>query len=292
LAGGDLARKELRRFEPDQLPEWVESESGLRAYPAFVDRGDHVDLAVFESPDEARRRHRGGLRRLLLIRLTDLRRRLARQLPLDARASLAWAAIDSPDRLRADIVDHALGGLLDGAEHDPRTRVDFERLAEALADRLGRAANERALLIQSALHGYAAIGPELAPPLMGFAAASFDDLREQLRDLFPADLGVSVGNERRKEYPRWLKGMNLRLPRLQEDPRRDQARMLVVQAFRDRLSALTESTAGTDERDALRWLLEELRVSLFAQELGTREPVSERRIERRLSALEAERQGR
>ncbi len=287
LAGGDLARQELRRFEPDELPEWVESESGLRAYPAFVDRGDHVDLAVFESPDEARSRHRGGLRRLLLLRLTDLRRRLARQLPLDARASLAWAAIDSPDRLRADIVDQALGGLLDAREHDPRTRVDFERLADTLADRLGRAANERALLVQSALHGYAAVGPELSPPLMGFAAASFDDLREQLRDLFPADLGLRVGNERLKDYPRWLKAMTLRLPRLREDPRRDQARMLVVQDFRERLRALSEETVATEESEALRWLLEELRVSLFAQELGTREPVSEKRIERRLSALES-----
>lgn len=292
LAGGSLARKELRRFEPDELPEWVESEAGLRAYPAFVDKGEHVDLAVFESIDEARHRHRHGLRRLLLIRLTDLRRRLARQLPLDARAQLAWAAIDSPDRLRADIVDHALTGLLDGADESPRSRVTFERLADSLADRLGREANERALLVQSALHGYAAIAPELKPPLMGFAVAGFDDLREQLTGLFPADMGLTVDNVRLTDYPRWLKAMALRRQRLLDDPRRDQPRMLVVREFQRRLAALADTPANAEQRRSLRWLLEELRVSLFAQELGTREPVSEKRVERRLVTLEAAGQSR
>ena len=76
-----------------------------------------------------------------------------------------------------------------------------------------------------------------------------------------------------------------RAGRLQADPRRDQARMLVVGDFERRIAALAGRCDG-DELDALRWLVEELRVSLFAQELGTREPVSEKRLERRLQALE------
>ncbi len=283
-AAGGFSRTGLTRFEPEELPERIEAGSGLAAFPAFVDRGDHVDLVVFETADQAAAAHAGGLRRLLLLRLADLRRRLARQLPLDAQAQFAWAGIGSVDGLRADIVDHALSGLLAQAGA-VRSRVAFEALAADLGDRLGRAANARALKVAEALAALAQAAPALEPPLLGFAAASFDDLRAQRRRLFPPDLGARIPDRRLADYPRYLKAMALRAGRLQADPRRDQARMLVVGDFERRIAALAGRCDG-DELDALRWLVEELRVSLFAQELGTREPVSEKRLERRLQALE------
>jgi ATP-dependent helicase HrpA len=285
-AAGDFAREGLTRFEPDELPDHVESEAGLRAYPAFVDRGDHVDLVVFETPADAERAHALGIRRLLMLRLADQRRRAARQLPIDAKAQFGWAAIGSLDTLRSDIVDHALVALLDGSAANPRSRAAFEALAAGIGDRLVRAANARALLISDALAAMAQTSPKLSPPLMGFAVANFDDLRAQLKALFPSDLGCSIPDERLADYPRYLKAMVLRAERLQHDPRKDQLRMLPVQAFERRLDALAASAGNEPEWRSLRWLVEELRVSLFAQELGTREPVSEKRLERRLLDLE------
>jgi ATP-dependent helicase HrpA len=285
-AAGDFARAGLVRFEPETIPEWIENESGLRAFPALVDRGDHVDLVVFETADQARVAHGNGVRRLLALRLADARRRLARGLALDARAQFAWAAIGSLDSLRTDLVDGALAGLLEQLP-EVRARLAFESLAADLAQRLGRASAARALLARNALAALADTSPALAPPLMGFAAASFQDLKAQQARLFPADLGRSVPDRALAEYPRYLKAMALRAERLQADPRRDQARMLVVQDFERRLAALPDRDDLRSEREALRWLLEELRVSLFAQALGTREPVSEKRVEKRLHALEA-----
>jgi ATP-dependent helicase HrpA len=289
-AAGGLARTGLTRFEPDELPDYVESEAGMRAWPAFVDRGDDVDLVVFETPEEAAESHVHGILRLLHLRLADPRRRLARQLPIDAKSQFAWASIGSLETLRTDIVDCALDTLLRSApDRSPRSRSAFEALAGDISDRLGRAANERALAVRAALAAMSETAPKLSPPLMGFAAANFDDLRSQLARLFPPDLGRSIPHERLAEYPRYLKAMSLRAERLQADPRRDQARMLIVQDFEQRLAHLPSDSATMSERAALRWLIEELRVSLFAQDLGTRESVSEKRIEKRLHALESRR---
>src|SRR5690606_38812883 len=219
-AAGDFAREGLVRFEPEVLPDHVESEAGLRAWPAFVDRGDHVDLAVFETAAEAGRAHRQGIARLLRLRLADQRRRAARQLPIDARAQFGWASIGSLDTLRTDIVDHALAGLFDAAGNAPRNRADFDTLAADVGDRLIRAANQRALLVSAALAALAQTSPVLSPPLLGFAVANFDDLRAQLKRLFPDDLGRSVPDARLADYPRYLKAMVLRAERLQHDPRK------------------------------------------------------------------------
>lgn len=285
-AAGELTRTDLTRFEPETLPAHVENEAGLRAYPAFVDRGEHVDLVVFETEPEAARAHADGIRRLLLIRLADVRRRLARQLPIETKAQFAWAAIGSLDRLRADIVEHALHRLI-ATGTPPRERAAFETLVIEVSDRLARAANMRALRIDAALDAYADAAPLLSPPLMGFAAANYEDMRDQLQRLFPEDMGVIIPEAMLEDYPRFLKAMMLRTERLQRDPRKDQSRMLAVHQFERRCAALPASP----DRDALRWSIEELRVSLFAQELGTREPVSEKRIERRLQALEADQGG-
>src|SRR5690606_36185450 len=231
------------------------------------------------------------IRRLLRLRLADTLRRIAKQLPLDARAQFAWTGTGSVEALRLDIVEHALDALL-GPDHlRVRERGAFEALAGDLAQRLGRAANERALLVQAALHGLAATAPLLQPPILGFAAANYDDLRAQLARLVPPTLGRDVPDARLAEYPRYLKAMALRTQRLQSDPRRDQQRMLVVQQFEQRLAALPDDPASAAEREPLRWLLEELRVSLFAQDLGTRETVSDKRVEKRLHALERALQG-
>ena len=239
-AGSGLARTGLTRFEPDQLPDSITSPAGMRAWPAFVDRGEHVDLVVFESADAAARAHAGGIRRLLQLHLADQRRRLARQLPLDARAQFTWAAIGSLETLRQDIVDHVLDRRLDEEGTQVRDLERFRQLAAAVSTDLARQATQRALLVEAALDALSPIGPGLTPPLMGFAAASFDDIREQLADLFPPDLGRRIRDADLAEYPRYLRAVALRVERLQQDPCKDQERMLVVHDFQQRLASLPE----------------------------------------------------
>ena len=127
--------------------------------------------------------------------------------------------------------------------------------------------------------------PWLEPPLLGFARASYDDMREQSDALLTAGFLRELSPSRLAHYPRYLKAMRLRGERLRQDPAKDQQRMLQVMPY---WRAYLQHRAAGDHAEALaelRWLIEEWRVSLFAQELKTAEPVSAKRLARALAAL-------
>jgi ATP-dependent helicase HrpA len=124
---------------------------------------------------------------------------------------------------------------------------------------------------------------------MGFARANYDDLKAQLAALVYPGFVRETPLDRLAELPRYLEAMDRRLAKLLIDPRRDQARMLEVREFEDWLARLKPRLDSDDARATwtrIRWLIEEFRVQLFAQELKTREPVSQKRLRRMLSDLE------
>ncbi|HMM66022.1 MAG TPA: ATP-dependent RNA helicase HrpA [Dokdonella sp.] len=286
-ADAQLVREDLSGFDIDDIPESIRSPEGLVAWPALVDLGDSVALRVFENPDEARSEHRRGVERLLRRALADRIKQARRQLPLDNSTALKWAALGSAETLRADLVEAALSERLQAHALDARTRGDFERLKATLGSELFAAAVERLKLAEAIIEAHAELAPWLEPPLLGFAAANYEDLHEQrdellapgfLRDTDPRHLG---------HFPRYLRGMRLRAERLRQDPARDQARMLGVQRYwREFLKRRAGNDADPAALGELRWLIEELRVSVFAQELRTAEPVSPKRLARALAALD------
>ena len=286
-ADAELTREDLSGFDIEDIPESIRSAEGLVAWPALVDLGDSVALRVFESAEEAREEHRRGVERLLRRALADAVKQARRQLPLANITALKWAALGSAETLRADLVEAALAERLQAHELDARTRADFERLKGELARELFAAAVERLKLAEAIIEAHAELMPWLQPPLLGFATANYEDLVEQrdellapgfLRDTDPAHLG---------HYPRYLRGMRLRAERLRQDPARDQARMLNVHLYwREYLKRRAGGEVDTDALDELRWLIEELRVSVFAQELRTAEPVSPKRLARAIAALD------
>lgn len=286
-ADAELTREELSGFDIEDVPESIRSAEGLVAWPALVDLGDSVALRVFENADEARVEHRRGVERLLRRALADKVKQARRQLPLANVTALKWAALGSAETLRADLVEAALAGRLAAHALDARRRSDFERLKAEIGSELFPAAIERLGLAESIIEAHAELLPWLEPPLLGFATANYEDLREQrdallapgfLRDTDPAHLG---------HIPRYLHGMRLRGERLRQDPARDQARMLGVHVYwREYLKRRNAGDADPEALNDLRWLIEELRVSVFAQELRTAEPVSPKRLARALAALD------
>jgi ATP-dependent helicase HrpA len=283
----ELAREDLSGFDLEDIPESIRSAEGLVAWPALVDLGDSVALRVFENAEDAQSEHRRGLQRLLRRALADRIKQARRQLPLSNRTALKWAAFGSAETLRADLVEAALAERMQAHPLTARTRTEFEALKDRLARELFAAAVERLQLAEAIIEAHADLLPWLEPPLMGFAAANYADLHEQrdallapgfLRDTAPASLA---------HFPRYLRGMRLRAERLRQDPARDQSRMLGVQRYwREYLKHRASSRADPQALDTLRWLIEELRVSVFAQELRTAEPVSPKRLARALAELE------
>ena len=283
-ADTELTREDLSGFDIDDIPESIRSAEGLIAFPALVDLGESVALRIFENPDDAREEHRRGLERLLRRALADKTKQARRQLPLANSTALKWAALGSAETLRADLVEAALAERLQAHPLLARTRADFDRLKDVLARELFAAAVERLGLAEAIIEAHAELVPWLDPPLLGFAAANYEDLHEQRDALLAPGFLRETAPSSLIHYPRYLRGMRLRAERLRQDPARDQSRMLGVRRYwSEYLKRRASDAANGEALEALRWLIEELRVSVFAQELRTAEPVSPKRLARALA---------
>jgi ATP-dependent helicase HrpA len=281
----ELTREDVASWDFEEIPAQVRSDGGLAAFPALVDLGETVALRVFERSDEARAAHRQGVVRLLRNALASDAKQARRRLPIGNALALKYAPLGGVDGLREDLLEGGFGDLLEQHELDVRTAAAFEKLRTQFSRELFGAGVERLKLAEPVIEAQAELKPWLQPPLLGFARASYDDLREQLDALLTPGFLRELPPARLAHYPRYLKAMRLRAERLRQDPAKDQQRMLQVLPYWR--AYLQHRAAGTDAAGLaeLRWLIEEWRVSLFAQELKTAEPVSAKRLAKALAAL-------
>ena len=281
-AGRELAAEGLIDFPTRPIPVQVPGEAGVPAYPALVEEAGGVALRVFADPAVAAAAHPQGVRKLLELGLQDKLKHARKQLPVSPKTGLLYASIESQERLRGDLVQAAMNALLDEGLGDIRDRTAFESRRDDAGRRLFPEAMQRLQLAESILGAVAELKPQLESPLMGWARGNLDDLRQQLAGLVHAGFLRETPAEALAQFPRYLKAMSLRAERAKRDPTRDQARMLEIKPFVD---ALAQADASDPQWQALRWDLEELRVSLFAQELGARAGISPKKLAQRLAML-------
>ena len=285
-AGRDMATDGLTSFPDAAIPETVIGEAGVPAFPALVDEGDSVALRVFADVDQARKAHPAGVRRLLQLALADRIRQAVRQLPVSPKLGLLYAAIESQERLREDLVMAAFSAVIGAGLGTIRDRTAFDvRVGEA-GRRLFGEAVARLELAEAILTRVARLRPQMESPLMGWAKANLDDMRAQLGALVSPGFLRDTPPEALANLPRYLDAIEKRAERAKNDPAKDQARMLELTPFIKAIDRARQTNEFDDPRwQSLRWDLEELRVSLFAQELGTPIPVSSKRLARQLDAL-------
>ncbi|HWG11590.1 MAG TPA: ATP-dependent RNA helicase HrpA [Rhodanobacteraceae bacterium] len=286
----ELTREDVQAWDFDAIPRSVRSKGELVAYPALVDLGASVALRVFENAVEAEAAHPRGVRRLLETALAAEFKRARRQLPIQRGTSLQYAPLDSTEQLRSDLVAGAFDDLLAEGDPDVRDHAAFEALREWLARSLFAAAMRRLQVAEPVIAAQAELRPWLESPLIGFARASYDDLREQLQELLTPGFLRALPIERLAQFPRYLRAMRSRAEKLRDDPARDQSRMLQVLPYWREWLALRAAGAAGEAMDALRWSIEEWRVSLFAQELGAAEAVSPKRLAKAMEAAKSEAQ--
>jgi ATP-dependent helicase HrpA len=293
-AADGLARTGLTAFPEASIPMSVPGAGGVPAYPALHDDGDRVSLRVHADREEAMREHPRGVRRLLALALADRMRQARKQLPVSPKTGLLYAAIESAsprhdglkegDRLRLDLVDGAFDALASDGLDAIRDPDAFVQRRDAIAKGLFPEAMERYRQAEAILGAVADVRAKLESPLMGWASGNLDDMRTQLAALTPPGFLRDTPAAALREYPRYLKALALRGERALRDPVRDQARMLELKPFADALATAGDA-ANDPEWQALRWDLEELRVSLFAQELGAKGGVSPKKLAARLAQL-------
>jgi len=274
----ELAREDVQAWDFETIPRVLRSQANLPAYPALVDLGSAVALRVFEDAREADVAHPRGVQRLLRLSLAQEIKRARRQLPIASRLGLQYAPLDSIEALRADLVEAGIDDLLAQHDLDVRDRAAFDALRERFARELFAAAIRRLQLAEPVIAAQAELRPWLEPPLLGFARASYDDLREQLQELLAPHFLRELSSSRLAQLPRYLRAMRLRAEKLRQDAARDQSRLLQVLPYWSAWLEAKAAGASGEALDVLRWLIEEWRVSLFAQELGTAEAVSPKRL--------------
>ncbi|MDE2156785.1 MAG: ATP-dependent RNA helicase HrpA [Xanthomonadaceae bacterium] len=283
----ELSREDVASWDFEEIPAQVRADGGLLAFPALVDLGQTVALRVFERRDDAVAAHRQGVLRLLRNALAGEAKQARRRLPIGHALALKHAPLGGVDGLREDLLEGGLGDLFARHDLEVRTAGAFEALRAQCSRELFAAAVERLTLAEPIIETQAELKPWLQPPLLGFARASYDDLHEQFDALLAPGFLRELPAQRLAHFPRYLKAMRLRAERLRQDPVKDQQRMLqVLPYWRAYLQHRAAGTAAEDLAE-LRWLIEEWRVSLFAQELKTAEPVSAKRLARALAALAA-----
>ncbi|NMG01050.1 ATP-dependent RNA helicase HrpA [Aromatoleum toluolicum] len=266
-----------------ELPELLEVKVAGReviGFPALHDDDDSVSLRPFDTPEEAAKVHRKGLARLFALTLKDQVRAIEK-LPGLRELALAFIPFGTEAELKAQLVAATLARtcLLDPL---PADAASFERRCTEAKPRITLIAQEFMRLAIGLIAEHAALQKRLTG-LKGFPEVAAD-IQAQVRELMPKDFLVAFPWERLAHFTRYLKAAGVRLDKLRNNPARD-AQLLadwrgLAQPFeRERLA---KRKAGVDDPslDEFRWLLEELRVGLFAQELKTPMPMSVKRLQK------------
>ncbi len=288
---GDVERSGLRAWpdDLDRLPNSVErTVSGhlVRGYPAFVDTGPGVDVRVFATTAERDATMKAGIRRLLRLAVPSPVKSLEKA--LDPRTRLVLGA--NPDGSLAALLDDCADAAVDFLTAQPVwTKTEFAALRDRVAAALPSTTRDIVGRVQKVLEALQEV--ELALPGRPSAAQAdaVADIREQLRNLVPSQFVTVTGATRLADLTRYLTAISRRLDRLAQAPQADRERMQRVRAVEDAYAELlhalsTTRAAAADVRD-IAWQIEEFRVSLWAQQLGTPRPVSEQRIYRAIDTV-------
>jgi len=265
-----------------ELPELMEVRKGaqtLIGFPALIDRGTHVEIEVFDEPEVAAARHRLGLRRLVALQLKEPLKYLEKNIPDLQKMSVLFMALGTAEELREQIIGVALDRAF-LAEPLPADEFAFKARIEEGRARLNLIAQEVARQTGIVLQEYGAASRKLkdARPPKDVA----EDITAQLQRLVSKNFVTATPWAQLQHLPRYLKAITARLDKLRADAARDAKLMAELKPLEQRfLRRLAELKGTQDARMAdFRWQLEELRVSLFAQELRTPQPVSVKRLDK------------
>ncbi len=301
-AATGFERSGLIAWDFDTLPEAVDLEqcgSRWRAYPALIDRGDSVDLSLVDAREDASALTQRGLLRLLMIRAAPHLKKRRRTLPGIERLGLAYALVppvssavvsllniprrlcESPPGLAEELAESA--GARAFLSHAPEVRSSsaFEAAYRRGEERLAEATDEVFALCERILERYREVRAKRSEVTL--SADSAADVERQLSHLVFRGFLLATGWSELAEIPRYLEALTLRLEKIRRGGAGDARKLAVFEPFWTRFADRGREQRARGRRDPelerYRWMLEEFRVSLFAQEIGTAYRISERRLE-------------
>jgi ATP-dependent helicase HrpA len=287
-AAGGLIRTGLRDWDMAALPR-VFTRDQVTAYPALADAGNAVDVRLFDTEAEARAAMALATRRLLLLQVPSGTRSIADRLRTEQKLAMSRSPYPSIGALLDDCVACAADQVIEEAGGPPWDADGFARLVaearSALPLATARVLDVVARVLEAAHETEARLQRPAGPAL----AAALADARDQFSALVYPHFVSETGLRRLPDLVRYLRAISRRLDTAAQDPGRDAERMAatrrVADAYQRAINELPPARRSGADVQAVRWMIEELRVSLFAQLLGTSGPVSEKRIRTALARL-------
>ena len=280
-----LERSGIKYWDFGELPRQVDIEGpagSVSAFPALIDEGDSVAIRIVATEGEQVDSHWDGVRRLLLLTLPSPGKLLRPLLDDSAKLALQSGPYESAAEWAEDCLHAAVDEIL--AAGVPFDAVGFDRLVARARDELDEKVARTggvSLDVFESLHRVEVAAARL-PDRFGYAVS---DVAAQLNGLIYPGFVAALGSDRLADVRRYLDAAAYRLERLAENPARDRERMDGVIALETRYEELLDTLPASDALVAVGWQLQELRVSMFAQAIGTREAVSEKRIRKALDQL-------
>jgi ATP-dependent helicase HrpA len=286
-----LEREGLTSWPLDRLPPTVQHQwrgLAVTGYPALTDEGETVSVRVFTNRADQERAMWAGTRRLLRLGLDDPGRHLERVLDNRTKLALARGPYPTVRDLLDDCTDCVVDELLARHGGPVWSEPAFLALGDVIGAELARDVRHVVIEVARVLTRARIIENRLATLVADALQPSVGDMRDQLHRLVAPGFVSAVGTERLGEYGRYLQAIERRLDKLAVDPARDRARMAPLRRLQqewDDLFGILTASRAQPEIWSIRWMIEELRVSVYAQTLGTPFPVSEARVRRALAGV-------
>jgi len=291
-AGASLERRGLRRWDSGDLPESltrVVDGKRVTGYPALVDDGDSVSIALYDTREAAEASMRAGVVRLIRFALREAVMQLEKGAPGFTQAALQLKTTIPTDRLQADVLLAVCDRAFIGDDPLPRSEAAFADQVKRARTRLPAVAEGAFRLLATIAAEHHSLSQRIAAMLLPHArlAAELRARRDGLvyPGFFQATPWPQLGH-----VPRYLKALDRRIAKFIENPARDARHAATIaewwRRYRERVERNRQAGRIEPKLDGFRWLLEELSVSLFAQELKTPFPVSYKRLERAWADLD------
>lgn len=283
--GSDLQRDNETSWVFGDLPVSMLTEDGsgqkTKAWPAIVDQDNAVGLRMFDTAEEATLEHHHGVIRLLALQLGTKLRDLRKHHGVSAAALMAWSAAGSTETLIEGLVESNLALAAGSRPATVRDEAAFNALLKDVRTELGLLFRKQSGHLNKALKIWSEVSNKLDDSYYHHRPDVYNDMRSQLDDMVYEGFVQELAPARLEHYPRFLEAMRIRLASVEKDPHRDAVRMREIEPFWQQYLQLLEQGRDYDESvDEYRWLMEEFRVSLFAQQLGTRAKVSVQRLQK------------
>tara|TARA_R110000824_G_scaffold52692_4_gene146304 strand:+ start:242332 stop:246048 length:3717 start_codon:yes stop_codon:yes gene_type:complete len=282
-----VERSGITHWDFQELPLIHEIKHGsisLQTYPALVDEGDSVSLTLCDNAPLAEQESLWGVVRLLMLTSPQQVKYLKKHLLQDKQKNLLMSHFGAQSEVQEQLIRAAYRNCFLGVKAIPRTQADFEKRFEECRGDLVEVAERAEKELYQILQNH----HQLQKQLKSFTGLRdrhlYQDIQTQLDELLHADFISDTPREYFSEIPRYLKAIMERLekyPRqIEKDKRSSEVLQYYYSQYTQQYNLLLKQNSVSLELERFRWLMEEYRVSLYAQTLGTREPVSEKRLKK------------